>query len=49
MNVSYVRQIEVTENAIARIESRIESGLEEDVVLLKALKAYLRLLLNARA
>lgn len=48
--MEYIRQIEVTKNAIKRIESRVGIGpFEEDVVTLKALKAYLELLLQARA
>ena len=49
MEVSYVRQIQITKNTIERIESRLDKGFEEDVVMLKALKAYLKLLLEARA
>ena len=50
MNVSYVKQIKITKNAIERIESRLsDSPFEEDLVVLKALKAYLKLLLQARA
>lgn len=49
--LSYIDQIRVAKEAIKRIETKAEAYYlqDEDVVVLKATKRYLQLLLEARA